>query len=97
MNHVYCSGCAKQMHSEALSCPSCGKPTNAKQPKNKTTAGVLAILLGNIGAHKFYLGKPLMGLLYLFFCWTWIPAIIGVVEGILYLTASDQKWKQISA
>lgn len=62
----------------------------AKPRKDKTTAGLLAILLGGIGAHKFYLGKPGQGILYLIFCWTYIPGILGLIEGIKYLVKSDQ-------
>jgi TM2 domain-containing membrane protein YozV len=62
--------------------------------KSKGTAAVLAILLGDIGAHKFYLGKTGMGILYLLFFWTAIPGIIGLVEGILYLTLSDEKFAE---
>jgi TM2 domain-containing membrane protein YozV len=58
--------------------------------KDKTTAGLLAILLGGLGAHKFYLNQTGLGILYLVFCWTFIPAIIGLVEGIVYLTMTDQ-------
>lgn len=58
--------------------------------KSKVAAGLLAMFLGGVGVHKFYLGKPLMGLLYLLFCWTGIPAIVGFVEGIIYLTKSDE-------
>ena len=54
--------------------------------KSKTTAGILAILLGGIGIHKFYLGKIGMGILYLVFSWTAIPSIVGLIEGIIYLT-----------
>lgn len=57
--------------------------------KSKVVAGVLAILLGVFGVHKFYLGKTGMGLLYLLFSWTGIPAIAGFIEGILYLVSSD--------
>ena len=57
--------------------------------KNKTTAGILALLLGGLGAHKFYLGRIIQGLLYFVFCWTFIPAIVAVIEGIWYLTMSD--------
>jgi TM2 domain-containing membrane protein YozV len=57
--------------------------------KNKTTAGILALLLGGLGAHKFYLGRIVQGLLYLVFCWTFIPALISLIEGIWYLTMSD--------
>jgi len=60
--------------------------------KNKTTAGLLAIFLGGLGVHKFYLGKTGLGILYLLFCWTYIPAIIGLIEGIIYLSASDEKF-----
>jgi TM2 domain-containing membrane protein YozV len=58
--------------------------------KSKVTAGVLAILLGGIGVHKFYMGKIGMGILFLVFCWTGIPSLIGLIEGILYLVMSDQ-------
>lgn len=61
-----------------------------KELKSKTTAGILAILLGGIGAHKFYLGKSGMGILYLVFCWTYIPGLIGLFEGISYLVKSDE-------
>lgn len=57
--------------------------------KNKTTAGILALLLGGLGVHKFYLGNTGKGILYLCFFWTFIPAIIALIEGIQYLTMSD--------
>ena len=53
--------------------------------KSKSTAAILAFFLGNIGAHKFFMGQTLLGFVYLLFCWTWIPAIIAFVEGIMYL------------
>lgn len=62
--------------------------------KSKVTAGILAILLGGLGIHKFYLGKIFQGILYILFCWTYIPAIIGVIEGIIYLTKSDEAWAE---
>jgi TM2 domain-containing membrane protein YozV len=58
--------------------------------KSRVTAGVLGILLGGIGIHKFYLGKVGLGVVYILFCWTYVPAIIGLVEGIIYLTQNDQ-------
>jgi TM2 domain-containing membrane protein YozV len=57
--------------------------------KSKVTAGILGILLGGLGAHKFYLGQIGMGILYLIFCWTMIPGIVGLIEGIIYLTMDD--------
>ena len=62
--------------------------------KNKTTAGLLAIFLGGFGIHKFYLGKIAQGIIYLFFVWTMIPQIIGLIEGIVYLVMSQQKFDE---
>ena len=61
--------------------------------KSKAAAGVLGILLGGIGAHKFYLGKIGMGIVYLLFCWTGIPAIVGFIEGIVYLCSNDHNFQ----
>ncbi|WP_456277754.1 TM2 domain-containing protein [Bacillus sp. AK128] len=60
--------------------------------KSRVAAGVLGILLGNFGVHKFYLGKIWMGLLYLVFSWTGIPGIIGLIEGILYLVKTEEEF-----
>jgi len=60
--------------------------------KSRVAAGLFGILLGGLGIHKFYMGKIGVGLIYILFCWTGIPAIIGLVEGILYLTESDEKF-----
>ncbi len=57
--------------------------------KSKVTAGILAILLGGIGAHKFYLGQWAQGFMYLLFSWTLIPAVIGVIEGVMYFVSSE--------
>lgn len=62
--------------------------------KDKVAAGVLGILLGGLGIHKFYLGQPGMGILYILFCWTSIPSIIGLIEGILYLTSSNEDFNR---
>lgn len=39
---------------------------------------LLALFLGGIGAHDFYVGKPVKGLIKLVFCWTGIPTIISL-------------------
>ncbi len=58
--------------------------------KNKFTAAILALMLGAFGIHKFYLGETGWGLLYLFFCWAWIPAIVAFFEGIGLLLMTDE-------
>jgi len=60
--------------------------------KNKTTAIILAFFLGGLGIHKFYLNRPAQGLLYLLFCWTYIPAIVALVEAILYLAMNKEEF-----
>lgn len=66
-------------------------PTNLIPFKSRTTAAILAIFLGGFGVHKFYLGKA-SGIWYLLFCWTLIPSVIGIIEGIIYLTMSDYEF-----
>lgn len=53
--------------------------------RDKTTAILLALFLGWCGAHKFYLRQSGLGLLYLVFCWSYVPAIISFVEFIILL------------
>lgn len=61
--------------------------------KSRVVAGILGILLGAFGVHKFYLGKIWQGILYLLFFWTGIPGIIGLIEGILYLVKTDEEFQ----
>lgn len=60
--------------------------------KDKTVAGLLALFLGWIGIHCFYLGKTVKGLIYLLFCWTLIPGIIAFVEAIIYFTMEQENF-----
>jgi len=62
--------------------------------KSKSTAGLLALLLGGLGAHKFYLGKPMWGLVYLLFCWTFLPAIISLFEAISLFSMKEAVFQQ---
>ncbi|EMJ4649355.1 TM2 domain-containing protein [Serratia marcescens] len=62
--------------------------------KDKLAAALLAIFLGGLGIHKFYLGMKWWGLFYLLFCWTGIPAVVGFIEGIIYLFQSEEKFNQ---
>jgi TM2 domain-containing membrane protein YozV len=58
--------------------------------RSRTTAALFAFFLGGIGAHKFYLGQPGRGIVYLLFCWTFIPAIVSFIEAIVLLSTDDQ-------
>ncbi len=58
--------------------------------KNKTTAALLALLLGWFGVHKFYLNRGFAGLMYLLFSWTGFPFLLSLVDAVLLL-AMDQR------
>lgn len=62
--------------------------------KSKTVAAVLAIFVGGLGIHKFYLGKTFQGVVYLLFSWTCIPAIVALIEGILFLMSSESEFNR---
>ena len=87
---TFCRGCGKEIHSTAVACPQCGAPQRSfTGTKSRVAAVLLAIFLGWLGAHKFYLGRIGFGFMYLFFFWTGIPAILGIIEAIMYLTMTD--------
>ena len=94
----FCSSCGEVIKKQAEICPDCGVRQSSgpavNSDKDRTTAGILAILLGGIGTHKFYLGETFKGVIYLLFCWTFIPAIVALIEGILYLTKSDEEFQR---
>lgn len=64
----------------------------------KVPAGILGILLGSLGIHKFILGYTTEGVIMLLVtvlsCFVLSPVthIIGIVEGIVYLTKSDEEF-----
>ena len=69
--------------------------------KSKIVAGLLAIFLGGLGIHKFYLGYTKTGIVFLLisvfgFILLLIPtviiSIIAFIEGIIYLTKSDESF-----
>ncbi len=67
---------------------------------NRVAAFLFAWFLGLLGAHKFYLGQTAAGVSYLLanilLSWTLVvPLIFGIVcfiEGIMYLTCSDEEF-----
>ena len=71
--------------------------------KSKVAAGLLAIFLGWLGIHKFYLGYTVPGVILLlcgtigwllFFIPPIIASIIGLIEGIIYLTKRDDEFEE---
>ena len=74
----------------------------ARRPgsKDKMVAGVLGILLGSLGIHKFYLGYTGPGILVLLitvltcFIASFVTGLIGLIEGIIYLTRSEEEFHE---
>lgn len=70
------------------------------QESKKIVAGVLAIVLGSLGVHKFILGYTKEGIILLLVTVLTcgfggiISSIIGLVEGIIYLTKTDEEFIQ---
>ena len=76
---------------------------------NRITAGLLAIFLGALGVHKFYLGYKnegiillalvgsgfLLSFLLVGLLWVWVPGVIGLIEGIIYLTKTDEEFERV--
>ena len=66
--------------------------------EKKITAGILGILLGGLGIHKFYLGYSKAGtimlLVSLLTCGICYPLmhLFGLIEGIIYLTKTDEQF-----
>ena len=61
---------------------------DSKKP-SLTVYLLLALFLGGIGAHDFYVGKPVTGVIKLVFCWTGIPTIISLFNIIGALMNKD--------
>ena len=55
----------------------------------------LCLFLGGIGAHKFYAGKWIQGLLYLAFSWTWVPVIISLIDLLVAIFKTPDQIGQI--
>lgn len=60
--------------------------------KDKTAAGLFGILLGSFGGQHFYLRNYGAGILSILFSWTYIPALIGLIQGIIFLCMDDEEF-----
>lgn len=75
---------------------------NSDTSSKKMLAGILGIVLGSLGVHKFILGYTTEGIIMLVVtlvvgiptcgAGVGIMGIIGLIEGIMYLTKSDEEF-----
>lgn len=68
-----------------------------KQENKKVVAGILALLLGSLGIHKFYLGYTKEGIIQIVasIVTCGIASIIPFIEGIMYLVKSDEEFYKL--
>ena len=70
-------------------------PQPYPEDNKKLAAGLLAILLGPFGIHKFLLGYTKQGIIWLFLSlitFGTLTGLLGLIEGIIYLTKSDEEF-----
>ncbi|MFD1293083.1 TM2 domain-containing protein [Lutibacter holmesii] len=66
----------------------------SNEESKRVITGVLAIVLGSLGVHKFVLGYTKAGIIQLIisFVSCGILTLIPFIEGIIYLTKSDEEF-----
>ncbi|WP_347051178.1 TM2 domain-containing protein [Flavobacterium olei] len=71
-------------------------PSQPREENKKVLAGLMGILFGSLGIHKFVLGYTQEGIIQLVISVVTcgIGSIIGFIEGIIYLTKSDEEFYQ---
>ncbi len=102
MEKKFCHNCGNATQTNQIMCVKCGfilgKSGAGLGGKNRMVAGMLGILLGWLGIHKFYLGYTKQGLIMLLITifgslikiGPFVMGLIGLIEGIIYLVKSDE-------
>ncbi|HFD4007882.1 TPA: TM2 domain-containing protein [Vibrio parahaemolyticus] len=85
---------SKEKATDEKFCGDCGVRQTKVDTKSKMSAALLALFLGGLGAHKFYLGRKGWGIAYLLMFWTAIPAMIAFIEFIILLCTSEESFNE---
>ena len=103
MQDINCPQCSNKIGLNIVTCPQCQtvqgfEAFSGVDPdiriKNQRFAIWFSVLFGFLGVHKFYLGQHLKGSLYLVFCWTFVPMIIGWVDAVRTLKMSNLHFQE---
>ncbi|MFC3335005.1 TM2 domain-containing protein [Flavobacterium palustre] len=71
------------------------QPQSFEEDNKRLAAGLLAIILGPLGIHKFLLGYTKEGVIWLFLSlisFGALTGLLGLIEGIIYLTKSEDEF-----
>lgn len=109
---MYCRKCGNDVGDDSY-CSKCGarvdgfnhfrvdtpreKPVYSGKTVNKLAYCLLAILIGSLGIHRFYAGRTVSGIIYILLCWSIIPGVLGLIEGILALRTPEDAYGNIPA
>ncbi len=104
----FCGNCGVAVSPDQVVCVKCGaalRSVPGSDKKDRTIAALLAILLGGFGAHMFYLGNTQSAVIRLVVALAagsvtlglsaFVMGIIGLVEGIIYLTKTDEEFEVV--
>lgn len=105
----YCFACGAPVDARAEICVHCGvrrkgAPSgyaSSQTNSTKMAAGLCAIFFGGLGVHKFVLGITTPAIIMLVITVATcgiggiVTGVIGLVEGIIYLTKSDEEFEAI--
>jgi len=68
-------------------------PPVHREENKKIVAGILGILVGYLGIHKFYLGYTKEGIIQILLnLLCGLGGLIGLIEGIIYLVKTDEEF-----
>lgn len=83
-----CDECGELIRQKAEICPKCG--VRQRRRVSKVALLLLTFFFGGLGVHKFYLRKPIWGIVYLLLCWTGITGLVALIEFIIYACTSEE-------
>jgi TM2 domain-containing membrane protein YozV/ribosomal protein L40E len=102
----FCPQCGAILRINAEMCTRCGvlQPRakacvlpSGRSERNRIVAALMAIFLGTVGAHKFYIGDSTAGRRYIVLSLMSlgiVPGILGILDGIHYITMTDQAFAE---
>ena len=95
----------QNMYNQNMNNQNMNYQSGSTAPKEKMVAGLLGIFLGSLGIHKFYLGYTTEAIIMLAVTIaggfislgiaSGVMGIIGLIEGIINLTKSDEEFQQM--